>query len=478
MSARLRNRTAEPNPNPAAPPAATPPTDPARHRTAANPPATPPVASRSAVEIRTEHARAIAEADQLQARSRTAALSAEEQARLLAAVDTAEQLAVELDAALLNERLAAQRQRATAPSRPAAAPMVHVAPARNQVSEEEGLRLWLASFGGGASAENVYRARAAGFEIGQNSARLAVNYERLNSRRRTVSKIADPGNDWVPVTYSDKVTEYLTFFSRIVGMVDSETTTDGNDRTYFIVNDTSMMSTHITDSGGTEIAPTIPEADPVLGSKVIKAQTITSGYHKITREAARDTAVSVTDRLAKAIGNSHARKIERDVILGNGTTEAEGIITSGTRYGSAVDDINEDLMDEIFFNVPEQYRDGCVWLMHSTTQAKLRKKLKDGNDRTLFSDSLEGDRRILRYGGLPVITSSYMPAWGANAKVISLVNPMFYLLRLVAGQQIDVLTEKFHPHLAYAGLMAFGGGYLGPTTANQYLQLDAGPEGT
>jgi HK97 family phage major capsid protein len=466
-----RRRTAE----------TTSPVDPARHIRTAPAATTPPAASnRTLAQLRTDHAAAIAEADQLQTRSRTAPLSAEEQARLVSLVDTAEQLAGEIDQAHTAERLAAQRLRATNPTRPAPTPpAVHVGTGRDQVSEEEGFRIWIGSFGGTVSPDEVYRARTAGFDVGRNRAEFGCNYGgSLNRRKRTVSKGETPGAAFVPQTYSDKVTEYLTYFSPIVGMVDSETTADANDRTYFIVNDTAMISAYITASSGTELAPTIPDVDPALTSKTISARTITSGYHKITREATRDLAVSLTDKVAKAVGNSHARKLERDIVIGSGTGEAKGIVTAGTIYGSAVDDITPAILDGMFFNCPEQYRYGSVWLMHPTTMAKMRTKFVDDTGRTLLSDTLEGDRRILRYGGLPIVSSNYMPAWGASAKIISLVNPMFYMLRLVAGQTLDVLTEKFYPHIAYSGTMAFGGDYLGPTTANTYLQLDAGPEGT
>ncbi len=470
MSATVRQRTATLVPAAAA---TEPVVDPARFRT--TPPAVPPVSpSRSATEIRTDHARAIGEADQLQARSRTAALTAEEQTRLVQLVDTAETLGSELDRVVVAERLEAQRLRAVAPARQAIGPTIIVAPVLHNESEEQGMRTWLRSFGGSTSAEEVYRARTAGFDVGRSSADLKVDWQ-LNARRRAISKGANPGASLIPVTYSDKVTEYVTYYSPLLGMVDSETTTDGNDRTYFIVDDTAMISAYTIAGGGTELAPNIPDVDPSLTSKVIKTRPITSGYHKITREALRDTAIPITDKLAKAIGNSHARKIERDTLLGNGVTESEGLITSGTIFGSTVADLSDGLLDDLFFSVSEPYRTGSIFLAHNTTVARLRKRLKDSTGRTLLSDAVEGDRRILRYGGLEIVASDFMPAYAANAKVLTIVNPMFYMLRMVAGQTIDVLVEKFHPHLAYSGMMSFGGGYLGPASTNKYIQLNGTP---
>lgn len=461
---------------PATPPA-TPPADPPVQTRTTPPPAKP----RTADEISTERGRLIAEAEQLQTRSQTTALTEQEETRLDECITQAEALDVELRSARRAERIATQRSRLAEPTRPAP----QFTPAQRSAESEpeqvaEPMRIWLRSFTDDAdrAADASYRAAQGGFHIGSPSARIACDFGgTLNrTKRRTISKGgAGTGAELIPQTYSGKVTEYITYFSPLLGLVDSEVTADGNDRDYFVIDDTALISDYITASVGTELNPTIPDADVTTGSKTIKCFDITSGYHKLTRQALRDSAITLTDKVTKAIGNSHARRMERDVILGTGTTMPDGLVAAAAVYGAAVADFDADLFEGLYFSVPQQYRSGCVWLMSDAAMARAKKKLKDTTGRTLFDKTIEGGAEILTLHNRPVYTSSYMAGWTANAKPVLFFNPLFYMLRLVAGQSLDVLREKFYPHLAYAGGMAFGGSWLGPSTAIKAIQLTGTP---
>ncbi len=441
--------------------------------------------ARTSLEIATQRATLIAEAEQLQARTRsaTAPLTADEETKLDSLITQAESLDGDLKNARRDERIAAQRNSLNQPSRPAPAPPSATVPAQARSrddSELESMRLWLNSFtaDGDRGPDASYRAQQGGFSIGQNSARIPCDYNGTLNRmkRRALSKGGvGAGKELIPNTYSGKVTEYLSYFSPLLTLVDSETTNDGNDRDYFVIDDTSLVSNYITASAGTELNPTIPDNDLTTASKRIKCQDITSGYHKITQQALRDSAITLTDKVTKAIGNSHARCMERDVILGTGVNQPEGLITSSNIFGAAVADLTPDVIEDMYFSIPIQYRSGCIWLMSDSAMARAKKKLKDTVGRTLFDKTLEDGAEVYTLHGRPVYVSNYMPAYGANAKPILFFNPMFYMLRLVQGQTLDVLREKFYPHLAYAGGMAFGGAWLGPATATKYLQLTATP---
>ena len=451
---------------------------PAHERTAVPP-------ARTSVEIATQRATLIAEAEQLQARTRsaTAPLTADEETKLDSLITQAESLDGDLKNARRDERIAAQRNSLNQPTRPAPPPPTITVPAQVRSREDaelDGMRLWLNSFtaDGDRGPDASYRAQQGGFSIGQNSARIPCDFNGTLNRvkRRALSKGGvGTGKEFIPNTYSGKLTEYLSYFSPLLTLVDSETTSDGNDRDYFVIDDTALMSSYITNGGGTELNPTIPDSDVATASKKIKCQDITSGYHKITQQALRDSAVTLTDKVGKAIGNSHGRRMERDVIVGTGVDQPEGLLTASNRFGAAVADLSPDLIEDMYFSIPLQYRSGCVWLMSDSAMARAKKKLKDSTGRTLFDKVLEDGAEIYTLHGRPVYVSSYMPAYAASAKPILFFNPMFYMLRLVAGQTLDVLREKFYPHLAYAGGMAFGGAWLGPATATKFIELTATP---
>ena len=156
----------------------------------------------------------------------------------------------------------------------------------------------------------------------------------------------------------------------------------------------------------------------------------------------------------------------------------KGLIASATVYGAAVDAFTPDLFEGVYFSVPQQYRNQCVWLFSDTSMAKAVNKLKDTTGKSLFGKTAADGAEIRTLFERPVFTSEFMPAYGANAKSVLFFHPGHYMLRLVADQTIDVLKEKFYPHLAYAGGMAFGGGWRGPASTCKAIQSDAGPDGT
>ena len=466
---------------------ATPPANPPANPPAAEPPvitraaASKPVEQMTANELVSYKAQLIAEADALLLRSNAGTATAEEEARLEQVVNDAEQVSGLIGKKRSADRLAALRSQQHQPTRPAAAPpapAVHVA--GSDGGDAEALKLWFRSHTSEAdiSADASYRSAQHGYALGATAVSLGCDFGgTLNrAKRRSLSKGGtNLGKETIPNTYSAKVTEYLTYFSPFLGLLDSETTADGNDRDYFIIDDTALMSSQITASGGSELSPTIPDSDIATNAVRIKCYDITSGYHKLTQQVIRDSAVNLQDKVAKGIGNSHARRLEYDAIRGSGTNEARGILTAATVYGSAVADVDADLFESVYFSVPQQYRGQCIWLMSDTGMARAKKKLKDTTGRTLFDRTIEDGAEVPTLFGRPVYTSAHMPAYGANAKPFLFFNPLFYMLRIVAGQSLTVLREKFYPHVAYAGGMAFGGDWLGPTSANKCIQLTASP---
>lgn len=422
----------------------------------------------SAEEIQNQIAQAMAQADALNQKAQGPdGLTPEEQKQLADLVAQIEQLQSDLASAQTSQRLAAAKDRMAEPTRPAVRiPATYKT--EKKASTAEGLQLWLRSqfADNGITTDDHYKARTAGFTLGSTSARLPVNYDRLNFKTRTTTNILTKGgshkvDDYIPQTYSDKVVEYLTYASPFLGVLSSETTSDGNLRTYFKIDDTALKSAYITASSGTEADPTIPDVNLTSGSVDIGCFDITSGFQKVSFQALRDSAVSLEDKVAKANANSHARKLEDEIInaAGNGATGVQGLFAVDNAL-DPVSAFDADALEDMYFAVPQQYRGPCVWLCNSEVMKDLRKNLKDGVERSLFDknvvDSVEWDTLM----GKRFYVSDYVPA-----DTILFFNPEFYQLRLVEGQIFEVLNERFAPHKAWYGIMSFGGAWLGPTGA-------------
>ncbi|MBA4189127.1 MAG: phage major capsid protein [Planctomycetaceae bacterium] len=421
-------------------------------------------------EIQNQIASLMAEADALNAKANEAPLSAEEQAKLDELVSQIEALQQELAQAQAANRIAAAKARMAAPKTPAPIfhERVHATPKANF---GEALGLWLKA--GSREADNSpdahYRAKAAGVELGKASIKVPVNYNKLAFKNRTiVSKGgAGTGAEWVPQSYSDKVSEYLAASSPILGLVASETTSDGNNRTYFRVNDTAMEAAYTSASGGTETVPTIPDTNLVSGNVTIGCFDLTSGYQKITFNELRDSAINLEEKIAKASANSFARKMEREVFTatGNGSTGVQGIDSVCTDL-TAVASWTIANVEAMYFALPSQYRQNCIWACNGDTYAALYSAMKSTTDESLFghlsSDNIEYD---VLYGK-KIIVSSYI----ADDRLY-FFNPDFYMLRLVEGQIFQRFDEKFFPNVAWAGILSFGGAWVGDPAAALSMQL-------
>lgn len=369
-------------------------------------------------------------------------------------------------------RMVANEPRRPLPATPRASPYAGTRP----VSAGEGFGLWLGATGPDAelTQETHNRARTAGFNLSSSAAKVKVDLGTLNRKARAVQRTilskggAGTGAEYVWQGYSDKVVEYLTYFSPILGLVDSETTSDGNKRTYFIVDDTAMESAYITASSGTETNPTIPAANLVTANKVISTFDITSGVQQVSFQELRDSYVKLEDKVAKANSNSHARKLEREIFTaaGNGSTGVEGIMQAGTA-ATPVAAWTQDALLDLLTSIPAQYRKDAVFASDDATRNAVNVALRDDIERSLFDRSIEDDQEFDTLFGHKWIVSEYI----TDDYVLCFV-PGFYKLRLVSEQLFQRFDERYWPMIGWAGMMSFGGAWVGPATANKKLTLE------
>lgn len=421
-------------------------------------------------QIAEQHATVIGEAEQiLHKRAAEKTLTEEEATRLEELLGQAEQLKADLFAAQATEQVERHKRTMNEPLR--AAPAIHVAKTP-QTNQRDGLKLWLQSQFGNAhlTTQDHRRAQEAGFELRSLSADIPCNYGySLNAKDRAKYRTiyttgSNLGAEVMPQTYSSLITERIVYESPFLSVLSSEVTSDGNPRDYFILDDTANASTRVTASAGTEINPTIPDKDVATDAKTISVFTITSGYQKLTWEATQDNAVNLEAKVANWIAKRHARFLENEVI--NGTSTMDGLLEVDSSIGttSAWD---ADALDDLYNSLPVQYRANAVFLCSSTTAGEIRKGLKDSTNRTLFDRSIEDTVEFNVLMGRKFFESAYMPD-----DVLLFFAPEFYMLRLVEGQRLDVLREKYHPHVAYCGLMRCGMGWLGASNTCKSLTFE------
>lgn len=426
---------------------------------------------RASEEVQQEIDKLMAEADALNGKVEAGEeLSEEEQARLAEIVAALESMSGELESARTQEKYVEVKERLEMPVKPAVrySQPVHVAGGDGK-DFAKGLGLWLQGPRATRTADAYRTAKSVGFTLGDKFAHLPIAFDKLNftSRRMLTTGGSGTGAELIYQTFSDRLTEYMTYVSPVLGLVPTETTNDGNARTYYIVDDTALEATEITASSGTEAAPTIPDKDIATANKVLKCKEITSGYHKVSFQELRDSYVGLPDKIAKAAANSIARKVEKDLFVGagDGDPEVEGIL-------SVVDDLSDVAsfsdanIETLYFSVPSQYRANAIWISNSATYVKIRAALKDDMNRSMLEtdakDGIEWD--VMK--GKKYVVSENVP----NDQLL-FINLDYYQLRFAAGINLFHLEEKFFPAQAWSSMISFAGGWLGPTAAAKSLSL-------
>lgn len=430
---------------------------------------------RSVEDIEAQIATLMAEADQLKAKADSEELTPEEQARLEEVVAQLEALQAEKEQAATQERFAKVKERHAAPTRPA--PKLPASYKRDEprLDINEGLRLWFASqFSQCRTDYNaLYRMAQLGFNPGASSVQIPFRWDNVNHKTKQRTKLSTGGStsgaELIYKTYSDKITEYMTYESPFIGALASETLDNGNERTFYKIDPTSLKSTKTSASGGSETNPTIPEVNAATAKVVIKPITFTSGYQKITWEMTQDSGVDLFSRMASWNGQSHARAIEDEVLNGVGTG-ADGSVEGLLHVANAVDPVaafDAEAIEGLYYEIPQQYRANAIFLVNDATAKVLRQSLKDGNERSLFDKNIVDGVEWDTFMGKRFYVSEYMD----DDQILYFV-PDFYQMLFGGGEEFAVFNEKFFPDKAVAGLIRFSGAWLGPTNACHLLTID------
>lgn len=169
------------------------------------------------------------------------------------------------------------------------------------------------------------------------------------------------------------------------------------------------------------------------------AQAFLNGYtYKATLDASfefeDDGAWKPTmDLMSVAFSIGMARGIGKDLILGSGSAQPQGIVTgahnSGVTTGASTVYTYVDI-ENIYFSLDRFYRNAekCAWVMGDATYEAIRKAV-DGNQRPLIN--VVGDKELLM--GKPILVSPSMPV-GASNKTVVFGDLAHYMVRLSAIQ--------------------------------------------
>ncbi|SIS57047.1 phage major capsid protein [Phaeovulum vinaykumarii] len=145
----------------------------------------------------------------------------------------------------------------------------------------------------------------------------------------------------------------------------------------------------------TEVAPqhvteteTRPESEPTFEQIDLKPHEM-AVIVPVTRVLLEDAQVDLNSYLSAHIARSFGQLEARWFVTGNGTTAAEGVMTSAEVQECEVTGLTADELIDLYYALKTPYAQNGAWLMNRKTMAAVR-KLKDGNGDFLWQPALAG----------------------------------------------------------------------------------------
>ena len=160
-------------------------------------------------------------------------------------------------------------------------------------------------------------------------------------------------------------------------------------------------------------------------------------------ESVENNAVfSVTDFIVNQMAEEIAVFIEKELLVGTGSSAAQGATNTSTILTAASSTaITADEIIELQAKVKQAYQGNACWTMHPDTFIAI-KKLKDGNNRYLLQDNITGAFPYMLLGK-PVYLSDNMPTIAAGAKAILYGDYSGLSVNFRENISIRILREKY-----------------------------------
>lgn len=137
----------------------------------------------------------------------------------------------------------------------------------------------------------------------------------------------------------------------------------------------------------------------------------------VTRILLEDAQIDLTGYLSNHVARRFGQKEATWFVNGNGTTQAEGVLTSDAIGEHEVEAITGDDLIDLFYSIKTAYSSNGAWLMNRKTMAVVR-KLKDTDGSYIWERGIAGGQppQLL---GRPVYEAVDMPDIAANATPIA-----------------------------------------------------------
>jgi HK97 family phage major capsid protein len=197
---------------------------------------------------------------------------------------------------------------------------------------------------------------------------------------------------------------------------------------------------------------TITQSEPTLDVLSLGAYKYGVTF-QISREMADDSPLALQDVLFRNAAQALVSAYGPKLILGNGTTEPQGLVTAGTvgKQGPAGTSTSlgtqgtagqgTDFVADMEASVNDAYiMRGPVWLMNNTSRTAFR-KLQDGQKRPIYDLRPNVPGASADVDGYPLYVEPGFANMGISAKFAAFGDPSVYIVRIVNGIRFERSDE-------------------------------------
>jgi HK97 family phage major capsid protein len=259
-----------------------------------------------------------------------------------------------------------------------------------------------------------------------------------NGERRAMTVTTTAGGYLIPVGFQAELDKALLQFGGIRQAARVITTESGNALHWPTVNDTGNKGELLAINTGAA------SQDVAVGEKIFNAYKFSSKLVLVPIELLQDSAFDLNSYLAQALGERIGR-IQADYwATGTGSSQPQGITVGGTSAFTAAlaSAVSTDELTDLVHSIDPAYRQmGCSFVFNDTV-LKALKKLKDGQNRPLWTPGIaykEPDTLL----GYPYLVDQSMPAMTTGLKPIAFGQMKKFIIRDVMGVSVLRLNELY-----------------------------------
>jgi len=200
-----------------------------------------------------------------------------------------------------------------------------------------------------------------------------------------------------------------------------------------------------------------PESEPTFEQIDIKPHAM-GVLVPVSRSLLEDNAVNLGDYLSNHIVAECATLESQWFVTGNGTTQAEGVLTSAEVEEIEAAAIDTDALLDLFYGIKSTYALNGSWLMNRKTMRVVR-GLRDSDGNLLWQAGLQAGQPGLLLGK-PVFEADHMPDVAEDATPIMFGDfARGYLItdRIAFEPHVDYDTRWGNDIVVFGGRRRVGG---------------------